>query len=94
MYAFGSALGKFIYMMDAVIDYKDDLRKKRYNPLQRMEIAPQEARPLLLQPLGQAAEVFEALPLVQDAHLLRNILYSGVWQTYNEKMKKEKTDGQ
>ena len=95
MYAFGSALGKFIYMMDAVIDYKDDLRNNRYNPLQRMEVSAQEARPLLLQPLGQAAEVFETLPLVQDAHLLRNILYSGVWQSYNEKMKKkEKTDGQ
>ena len=39
------------------------------------------------------AEAFEALPLVQDAHLMRNILYSGVWQTYNYKMNEQEKNG-
>ena len=33
--------------------------------------------------LGAAADAFERLPLLQDAQLLRSILYSGVWQRYN-----------
>ena len=32
---------------------------------------------------GAAADAFERLPLLQDAELLRSILYSGVWQRYN-----------
>ena len=31
-----------------------------------------------------------ALPLVEDAQLMRNILYSGLWQCYNEAMEKRK----
>ena len=89
----GYFLGKFIYMMDAAIDYEDDQKKGCYNPLNGMQVTPEQARELLRQPMGQAAEAFEALPLVQDAHLMRNILYSGVWQTYNYEMKKKETDG-
>ena len=36
---------------------------------------------------GNAMEVFEKLPLVQDEHLLRNILYGGVWQQYYAKIR-------
>ena len=32
--------------------------------------------------IGESAAAFERLPLVQDAALLRNILYSGVWLRY------------
>ena len=42
--------------------------------------------------MGQAAEAFEALPLIQDANLMRNILYSGVWQTYNYEMSKKQNE--
>ena len=34
--------------------------------------------------LGRAAVAFERLPLVQDEALLRNILYSGLWQGYDD----------
>ena len=93
MAGLGYFLGKFIYMMDAAIDYEDDRKKGCYNPLNGMNVPPEEALELLRQPMGQAAEAFEALPLIQDANLMRNILYSGVWQTYNYEMqKKENTD--
>ena len=32
---------------------------------------------------GDAAEAFERLPIVQDAALLQNILYSGVWTRFD-----------
>lgn len=91
MAGLGYFLGKFIYMMDAAIDYEDDRKKGCYNPLNGMNVTPEEALEILRQPMGQAAEAFEALPLIQDANLMRNILYSGVWQTYNYEMKKNDT---
>ena len=33
--------------------------------------------------LARCAQNFERLPCVEDADLLRNILYSGVWLKYN-----------
>lgn len=89
MGALGYALGKFIYMMDAAVDYEQDMKKGCYNPLPGMRLTPQSAREVLKQPLGQAAEAFEGLPLVQDVNIMRNILYSGVWQSYNEKMNRQ-----
>lgn len=88
---FGYELGRFIYLMDATMDYKKDLRNQSYNPLFEMGKKPEEMEPVLSMPLGNAMEVFERLPLVQDAHLLRNILYGGVWQQYYAKLRgKEK----
>ncbi|MBR6767370.1 MAG: hypothetical protein IKM02_05405 [Clostridia bacterium] len=89
---FGASLGRFIYLMDAAMDYEQDRKKGCYNPLLRMNLLPERTRDLLMLPLGEASEAFERLPLVQDEHLLRSILYSGVWQDYNEKMKKKTED--
>lgn len=91
---FGYELGRFIYLMDATLDYKKDIRCRNYNPLLKMGKQPEEMESVLSLPLGSAMEVFERLPLVQDAHLLRNILYGGVWQQYYAKMRgKEKDHG-
>ena len=92
MAGLGYFLGKFIYMMDAAIDYEDDRKKGCYNPLNGMNVTPEEALEILRQPMGQAAETFETLPLIQDANLMRNILYSGVWQTYNYEMSKKQNE--
>ena len=78
----GHALGRFIYLLDAVLDLDEDIRHGRYNPLFRMYHngwTPEQFRPLLTIIMGECTEAFEQLPLVQDLHLLRNILYSGVW---------------
>lgn len=88
----GFYLGKFIYMMDAAVDYRRDKKKGCYNPLQRMGVMPEEAREIIRQPLGQAADIFETLPLVQDVNIMRNILYSGVWQQYNRQLEKQAGD--
>lgn len=86
MYAIGFNLGRFIYMADAAVDYEEDVKKKRYNPLVSLDKKPEEIRSVLTQILGEVSHSFEKLPLVEDIHLLRNILYSGVWQKINEKL--------
>lgn len=79
----GFGLGKFIYIADAACDYYSDIKKKNYNPLVLTGEKPENIRPALTQILGSVSKAFETLPLVQDEHLLKNILYSGIWLKYN-----------
>ena len=90
----GMALGRFIYLTDAMADYRKDKRKKKYNPFIAMgmeEDWPQWDEILVLT-MGRCTTEFEKLPLVQDKPLLDNILYSGVWGNFRRK-KKERRDG-
>lgn len=80
----GYHLGRFVYLMDAAVDYAEDSASGSYNPLVYSEFEPQEMRVLLAGIAGEAARVFERLPLEQDAHLMRSVLYSGVWQKFNK----------
>ena len=88
----GHALGRFIYLMDAVLDLPEDLKRHHYNPL-TSRCTEQDPRtiwlPVLTMLMGECTEAFERLPLVQDLDLLRNILYSGVWTRFRGKPDKE-----
>lgn len=88
--SFGSALGRFVYMSDAACDYDKDLQSGSYNPLVLAQMEPENLREGLTMILGTASTAFESLPMIADAHLLRNVLYSGVWQGYNGAMEKRK----
>lgn len=93
---FGESLGSFIYMLDAVIDLPEDKRRGRYNPLLALDAAgygQEDYKTILTMQLGACADAFEKLPLLQDVDLLRNILYSGVWQRYEAAMAKQKQTG-
>ena len=82
----GFHLGKYIYLLDAYDDLARDLRKNVYNPLRSLSRQPgyeEEIKEIFELLLARCAQGFERLPCVQDADLLRNILYSGVWLKYN-----------
>ncbi len=87
---FGYFLGKYIYLADAAVDLRCDKRRGSYNPLVNLSQELEEIRPMLKNILGEASESFEALPLVQDISILRNILYSGIWIKYNRQMQVER----
>ena len=77
----GIALGRFIYLADAAMDYRRDQRKKKYNPYLAQgagEDWPRWEQQLVLA-MAHCTQEFERLPLVQDKEILNNILYSGVW---------------
>lgn len=81
----GMNLGEFIYLMDAAVDLEKDMKKGRYNPLTALKEAGRDDeffRGLLTVIIGNCSMEFEKLPLVDDAALMRNILYSGVWTRY------------
>ncbi len=84
----GFHLGKYIYLLDAYDDLARDKRKNAYNPLKTLSESPDyedEMHEIFELLMAQCARSFERLPCVEDADLLRNILYSGIWQKYNTK---------
>jgi hypothetical protein len=91
----GMALGRFIYLADAAVDYRRDARKGKYNPwiAMGMDADWQNFDTHLVHAMSACTRAFEKLPLVQDKPLLNNILYSGVWCSLRGKKEKgAKTD--
>lgn len=85
----GMALGRFIYLTDAAIDYRRDVKKNRYNPFASMGMGedPQKWEQYLVLAMARCTQAYERLPLVQDKPLLDNILYSGVWIEWRRQRK-------
>lgn len=81
----GKALGRYIYLADAVMDYSGDSKHGRYNPFGETEKERWEQ--YLLLAMGRCTDYYERLPLVQDKKILDNILYSGVWVKLRSKRK-------
>lgn len=85
----GASLGRFIYLLDAALDYGQDKKKGRYNPYIAMGLGEdwQRWEEYLVLTMARCTDYYERLPLVQDKALLDNILYSGVWVNYRGKRK-------
>ena len=94
--AFGEALGRFVYMMDACVDLEQDRKKGNYNPLLALHppeaVDEEEKLALLKMLIAECTAEFEQLPLVRDVEILRSVLYSGVWTQYLAKLQKEQKD--
>lgn len=91
----GFALGRFIYLLDAMLDYDRDKRRGKYNPFLASGTQKDwtQWEQYLVLAMARCTESFEKLPLVQDKGLLDNILYSGVWINYRAKQKKQEEPG-
>ena len=78
---FGSMLGKYIYIKDALEDIEKDRKKGCFNPF--LHISKDDDRMELIKNIQeinirQAISEFEKLPLERHLPILRNILYEGV----------------
>lgn len=89
----GFYLGKFIYILDAYDDLEKDIEKQNYNvliPMAKEEKFDETCEEMLNFVLAECTCRFERLPCVEDVEILRNILYAGVWDKFNQKrMKKD-----
>lgn len=84
----GFYLGKFIYIMDAYDDVDEDIKQDNYNALIPMYIEEnfdERCREMMNSVLAECTYEFEKLPCVEDAEILRNILYAGVWDKYDKR---------
>ena len=91
----GEALGRYIYLADAAVDYCRDVKKKQYNPFLAMGMAEDwdAWEQYLVLAMGRCTDAYERLPLVQDKDILDNILYSGVWVEYRARQRKKNAAG-
>ena len=91
--AFGTALGKALYVMDAVMDLDRDSVFGKFNPFRRRygRVDNEEQfRDIMSMLLGDCLYFFDRLPLVADSGLLKNILCFGFWSKFNQKYAKDK----
>ena len=91
----GMALGRYIYLADAAVDYRLDQKKKQYNPFLAMGMAEDwdAWEQYLVLAMSRCTDAYERLPLVQDKDILDNILYSGVWVEYRRRQKRTTQGG-
>ena len=88
----GFYLGKFIYILDAYDDIEKDIEKNNYNALisqSKQKDFDERCEEMLNYVLAECTHRFEKLPCVEDVEILRNILYAGVWDKFNQKRKKK-----
>ena len=82
----GFYLGKFIYVLDAYDDLEKDIKKKNFNPLISMserEDFNEYCKSILMTYAAEGARYFERLPILNNADILRNIIYAGIWSRFN-----------
>ena len=68
-------------------EFSEDKKKNRYNPLKQIsEKEDYEERmvQILRMMIAESTARFEQLPCLVDVDILRNILYDGVWNRYNQ----------
>lgn len=81
----GEALGRYIYLLDALTDLPIDVKYGSYNPFTsryKQGFQKEDYLPVLKILMGECTDAFEQLPLLQDLNLMRNILYRGVWTRF------------
>ena len=91
----GDALGRYIYLADAAVDYRHDQKRKQYNPFLAMGMEEDwdAWEQYLVLAMSRCTDAYERLPLVQDKDILDNILYSGVWVEYRRRQRKSTRGG-
>lgn len=90
----GMALGKWIYIMDACLDRREDLKKMRYNPIPAL---PEENFEMVLNCLmADCVKAYQAIGIEQDQGIIENVLFSGVWtrfEFWKKSLKEKKHEG-
>lgn len=91
----GFYLGKYIYVLDAYDDIDKDRQTESYNVL--ISICEDEdfgakVENMLNCILAECTSEFEKLPCIEDAEILRNILYAGVWDKFDKKRKEQESE--
>ena len=94
LYQMGFSLGRFVYLTDAAVDFRKDVRRHKYNPFAALGREEDQAlwEQYLVLAMARCTDYYERLPLVQDKALMDNIVYSGVWGNYRRKQKTQEEE--
>ena len=95
LYEVGFYLGKFIYILDAFDDVEKDVKAQNYNVFIENDMREDLCRKceqILTSVMAECTRAFELLPCIEDAEILRNILYAGVWEKFDKKKREMETE--
>ncbi|MDD6154586.1 MAG: DUF5685 family protein [Eubacteriales bacterium] len=93
----GSSLGRWIYLIDALDDFRDDMKSGNYNPLvmeygEDRDSAAEDLRPALYRHLGLLGQDLDLLDPKKDLDLIENITYLGLRAKTEEIIKGQKDE--
>lgn len=85
----GYCLGRYIYLLDAACDLKDDIKTGSYNVLKSIDgdINEYISKQLYIS-INEAAKAFELIDIKKHKPILGNIIYSGLEQTFKKELNK------
>ncbi len=84
----GYCMGRYIYILDAAVDYKDDIKRGRYNPYDNYkgDITESVKRQLYVS-VNEAAKAFELIEFQKFKNILGNIVCVGLEDTFIKELK-------
>ncbi len=89
----GYCLGRYIYLLDAAVDLKEDIKTGSYNVLKN--IGPNEIKERIKSQLyfcsNEAAKAFELLDIKKYKTILGNIIYLGLEETFLKELNDERS---
>ena len=88
----GYHLGQWIYIMDALDDYEEDIEKKKYNPLIYRERGLEGLDDLLYNHLGRVSQAVDLMDIKKNKGIIDNIILLGLRGRTEGLLKKVKGD--
>ena len=93
----GYCLGRYIYLLDAAVDLPKDIKSGSYNVFKSKvdgdikEYIKITVTPQLYFSVNEAARAFELLDIKKYKHILGNIIYLGLEETFLKELNNEKS---
>ena len=93
----GYCLGRYIYLLDAAVDLPKDIQSGSYNVFKSKvdgdikEYIKITVTPQLYFSVNEAARAFELLDIKKYKHILGNIIYLGLEETFLKELNNEKS---
>ena len=92
LYRLGYCMGRYIYLLDAACDLKDDIKKGSYNVLKNgsegdtSKYIKDRVEPQLYFCINEACKAFELLDIKKFKTILGNIIYLGLEDTFKKEL--------
>lgn len=92
LYRLGYCMGRYIYLLDAECDLKDDIKKGSYNVLKNgsegdtSKYIKDRVEPQLYFCINEACKAFELLDIKKFKTILGNIIYLGLEDTFKKEL--------
>ncbi len=84
----GYCLGRYIYLMDAFCDLKEDIKKGSYNVLKTKENLNEYIEGQIYFCINESTKAFELLEIKKFKTILGNIVYLGLEETFKKEIAK------